>query len=794
MNRDAFTDESFGAEQFISNRLHIPIPSLKTDLATTLSVLKHELIELINRDYADFINLSTNLVGVDRMISDINQPLEKIKLTEVKDYLQTLIITLQSKLDLRAEIREKKTYLQLYLNINESVDKVESLLNIKKPDAPHQMLNMSDKTDGKLIERVAIEYNQLQFLVSRGLGTPYVENIEWRITRIKDTLIATLSQSLRDSFFAVALNPGDTVASALLAQFLRTYVLIDKTREAGMVFEESIVDPYLSKVFISQAGIDGSQIELLKEIYSKVLEFIRVECSKILDICSTTLRDSQYDFFTDAIFAKVVKTLTKRMSFIFNPGIPLLFHQNYQASMRFLADYERSSRSYKSLLSGGSRSDFASDIIRYKEVIAVMEENISQRKATSSGAIGVNAAVLAALNRCWQDDVFLRCIGYRFFKLTLQVFARYYIWINEFAFKKDNRHQVENSESDPSNSFYFENLRQATFDIQCVSKEAKEFYFSRILSVFPEIGKSEQFSVAYMEALGRLTDLIPKLISSMSDILVRQSVFVIDLKIGEILPKFRFASTVPESASDFVLSILGPARDILDNGRLLSSENIMDLKTTTANGILTRYAFLCTRLLQEAEDSEKYIRNRKRQKGGVSSELLASDKVRLQLKIDVECFRQELTAFGVDVSSLAALQDLVRVTDGPDAASENGTPTRWATGRWVMKDRFHRRHAKPLFKGLRFDDLIPDESEIVQEAIRRLPPREFQDRIFRYRRALNLSMAQTTLEKPEWTKPEEDLPYLRPLIDQVESEIASKQAFDNLTSIPESLKSRNRST
>ncbi|KAI8843583.1 hypothetical protein BC829DRAFT_400957 [Chytridium lagenaria] len=57
--------------------------------------------------------------------------------------------------------------------------------------------------------------------------------------------------------------------------------------------------------------------------------------------------------------------------------------------------------------------------------------------------------------------------------------------------------------------------------------------------------------------------------------------------------------------------------------------------------------------------------------------------------------------------------------------------------------------------------------------------KEFQDRIFRY---------------PEWTKPEEDLPYLRPLIDQVESELSSKQAFDNLTIIPESLKNRNRST
>jgi ubiquinol-cytochrome c reductase subunit 7 len=51
--------------------------------------------------------------------------------------------------------------------------------------------------------------------------------------------------------------------------------------------------------------------------------------------------------------------------------------------------------------------------------------------------------------------------------------------------------------------------------------------------------------------------------------------------------------------------------------------------------------------------------------------------------------------------------------------------------------------------------LIPDETEIVQEALRRLPPREFQDRTFRFRRAIMLSSGQTVLEPTEWTKAEE---------------------------------------
>ncbi|KND01436.1 ubiquinol--cytochrome-c reductase subunit 7 [Spizellomyces punctatus DAOM BR117] len=96
--------------------------------------------------------------------------------------------------------------------------------------------------------------------------------------------------------------------------------------------------------------------------------------------------------------------------------------------------------------------------------------------------------------------------------------------------------------------------------------------------------------------------------------------------------------------------------------------------------------------------------------------------------------------------------------------------------------------------GLRYDDLIPEENEVVQGALNRLPPKEYHDRVFRQRRAINLSAQQSELEPKEWTKPEEDVRYLTPLVQQVENEIATKQAFDNLVTIPAALKKRNTSS
>ncbi|KAK3358902.1 cytochrome b-c1 complex subunit 7 [Lasiosphaeria hispida] len=83
--------------------------------------------------------------------------------------------------------------------------------------------------------------------------------------------------------------------------------------------------------------------------------------------------------------------------------------------------------------------------------------------------------------------------------------------------------------------------------------------------------------------------------------------------------------------------------------------------------------------------------------------------------------------------------------------------------------------------GLRADDLISEENETVLAAIKRLPERESYDRVYRIRRAVQLSMQHKILPKTEWTKPEEDAPYLWPLIRQLEAEAAEKAALDTLT-------------
>jgi hypothetical protein len=51
------------------------LETLRDDLGVYLKVLRSAMVELINEDYADFVNLSTNLVGLDQSMKQLEAPL-----------------------------------------------------------------------------------------------------------------------------------------------------------------------------------------------------------------------------------------------------------------------------------------------------------------------------------------------------------------------------------------------------------------------------------------------------------------------------------------------------------------------------------------------------------------------------------------------------------------------------------------------------------------------------------------------------------------------------------------------
>ncbi|XP_067835274.1 cytochrome b-c1 complex subunit 7 isoform X2 [Heptranchias perlo] len=70
------------------------------------------------------------------------------------------------------------------------------------------------------------------------------------------------------------------------------------------------------------------------------------------------------------------------------------------------------------------------------------------------------------------------------------------------------------------------------------------------------------------------------------------------------------------------------------------------------------------------------------------------------------------------------------------------------------------------------------ENDDVKEAVRRLPENLYNERIFRMKRALDLSLKHQILPKDLWTKYEEDVYYLEPYLKEVISERKEKEEWN----------------
>jgi hypothetical protein len=61
--------EDFDVDHFVSDcRKRVQLEELRDDLELYYKLLKTAMVELINKDYADFVNLSTNLVSCDSTV------------------------------------------------------------------------------------------------------------------------------------------------------------------------------------------------------------------------------------------------------------------------------------------------------------------------------------------------------------------------------------------------------------------------------------------------------------------------------------------------------------------------------------------------------------------------------------------------------------------------------------------------------------------------------------------------------------------------------------------------------
>lgn len=716
--KDDFMKENFNVDEFVLEcRRRVQLEDLRDDLSVYLKILRSSMIELINKDYADFVNLSSNLVGMDKAIGSLTAPLEQLKdeVWSVRTSMDNAIAAVEEKLKKRQQIKEKKACLQRLMSIIQSVEKIERLLGIQSSDSGTEAQQFNRQLNGQLIERVATEFNKLQFYVTKSKGLPLVEKIKPRIANIT----TTLQYSLEGSFLE-GLNTGN---ADILRQCLRTYALIDKIRDAENLFRQHIVRPYMEEV-ISEHFIKSNH-DGLQGMFNKIIQFIPLKCKLLADVTSgAAVGGSEvvrgYDFLVNSVWPEVVSNIEAKTSSMFAPGNPDIFHAKYLLSMQFLDQFEKqcgSQASVKRLRDHPSYHTFLNKWslpvyfqIRFQEIAGAFESSLFSAFNRAAGQsefhLHSTQCLWSSLHRCWDDEIYLKPLCHRFWKLCVQMLMRYSTWLdeaykeqiidrNELPEQKQNKTQdkpVNTMNNLPPGSQIDGRLTPTKQDgrVTPTIPQTPPITVGQILSLIADAEKLityvdellqqtilPRFQGLDFETLNSFSVCMEECCSSIQSKLPQYREFIViditnqcsvHLKQVNDIPRLyrRTNREVPSKPSGYIGSVVKPLTLFMEeHSEVLGEQQKAAIFLHVFSSLAEQFHTVTSDVLtavKKMEDSLKRLKKGRSAEKERSQGMSDDDKIRQQLIVDIGFYGDQISSFGVDreeVENYKKLLDLV---------------------------------------------------------------------------------------------------------------------------------------
>ncbi|XP_010852806.1 PREDICTED: conserved oligomeric Golgi complex subunit 2 isoform X2 [Bison bison bison] len=709
-DKDEFMKEDFDVDHFVSDcRKRVQLEALRDDLELYYKLLKTAMVELINKDYADFVNLSTNLVGMDKALSQLSVPLGQLReeVLSLRSSVSEGIRAVDERLSKQEDIRKKKICVLRLIQVIRSVEKIEKILNSQHSKETSALEASSPLLTGQILERIATEFNQLQFHAVQSKGLPLLDKIRPRIAGIT----AMLQQSLE----GLLLEGLQTSSVDIIRHCLRTYATIDKTRDAEALVGQVLVKPYVDEVILEQ--IVDSHLSDLQLMYDKLLEFVPHHCRLLREVTGGAISSEKgntvpgYDFLVNSVWPEIVRGLEEKLPSLFNPGDPDAFHQKYTISMDFVRTFERqcgSQASVKRLRAHPAYHSFNNKWnlpvyfqIRFREIAGSLEaaltDVLEDAPAGSPYRLLASHRTWSSLQRCWSDKMFLPLLAHRLWRLTLQILARYSIFVKEVLLRPISNESAKDvkkplvtgskdlsitqgncedqasgpSETKPIVSVSSTQLVYVVTDLHRLQEQLPEL-LETIKPKLEVMGFKNFSSISALEdSQLSLSACVPALSEKITQDL-SESCFS-HLKSALEVPRLyrRTNKEVPVTASSYVDSALKPLYQLQSRHKdKLKQATIRQWLEATLSESTHKYYETVSDVLNSVRKMEESLKRLKQARrttpaspaglsgGGMSDD----DKIRRQLALDVAYLGEQIEKMGLrtkDIRSFPALAELV---------------------------------------------------------------------------------------------------------------------------------------
>uniref|UniRef100_A0A3B4F576 Conserved oligomeric Golgi complex subunit 2 n=1 Tax=Pundamilia nyererei TaxID=303518 RepID=A0A3B4F576_9CICH len=683
-DKDVFMKDDFDVDQFVAEcRKQVQLEELREDLELYYKLLKTAMVELINKDYADFVNLSTNLVGMDKALNQLSVPLGQLReeVMSLRSCVSEVIQAIDNQLLKHEDLQKKKVCVMRLIQVVRSVEKIEKILHSQSSKESSSLEISSPLLAGQILERIATEFNQLQFHAVQSKGMPLLDKVRPRI--------AGITSMLQQSLEGLLIEGLQTSNVDMVRHCLRTYATVDKTRDAEALVGQVLVKPYMDQVIVEE--VVKSSPSGLQMMYSRLLEFVPHHCRLLREVTGGAISSDRadivpgYDFLVNSVWPEMVKGIEERLAYIFNPGNPDIFYERYSVTMEFVQRFERqcsSQASVKRLRIHPSYTSFQNKWnlpvyfqLRYKEIAGRLENAISDglvaAPAGSAYHLQVSQVLWSCLVRCWSDNVYLSPLAHRFWKLTLQLYSRYAKFLDESPpseVTKEPTRPLPSSASSTSSRTSLEEGGSESGSPASLSTKQLVYIAADIQKLQEQVLTNKL--ITFLSA--SLSSSIPSLNTRMTQHLTERSCRF--LKSASEVPRLyrRTNKDIPVRASAYMDNALRPLHQLLtDSTGLVTPHTAQEWLRVSLSECTQKYYETISEVLSSVRKMEESLKRLKQARKGAAATTTAGanggltddGKIRLQLALDVEYLGEQIQKMGLqptDISMFSTLMDLVK--------------------------------------------------------------------------------------------------------------------------------------
>ncbi|KAJ1685217.1 hypothetical protein LUZ63_016607 [Rhynchospora breviuscula] len=699
----AFLSSHFSPSSYISSlRSYVPLETLATELTSHLTSLNSDLIDLVNRDYADFVGLGSRLPGAGDAAVRIWDPLAELcsKVTALRGSAATQLVELRAGMERRAAEAASRELLERMLDTFHVVSKVEKLIK-ELPTAPSDLAgaeirsvatdgtlqnlesgNSSRITQSVLLERIASEMNRLKYYIGDKKNLPFIENMEKRIQAATSLLDNSLEQC-----FVQGLEHRDNNA---IYNCLRAYAAVDNTSAAEALFRKTVVSPLIQDIIAYSGGNQSEAVatvssDELEGDYQRIMQCVEKDCKFILESSSSANSGLHvFDFLANSILKEVLSAIQKGKPGAFSPGKPTEFLKNYKSSLAFLAFLEgycptkgavvrfRSETVYAEFMRQWNVGVYFS--LRFQEIAGTLDSSltgpikpIESREETQKLLLKQSIQLLESLKTCWSNDVLVVSHCDKFLRLCLQLLSRYSTWLSTgLAACRAHSGDADWAISAPVEDFVY-----VFHDVSVLISELSGDFLGHVSQLLSncsdEVVQLVRESIAQASQL--LQQLLPVILDTMIESIVEKSVEDLrqDLRQG-ITATSRMKNKLPVRHSPYVSAIIRPLKVFLEGERsaYLTKEAAHNLLSGSAEKITNRYYELASDLVHVARKRESLLqrlRQGAQRRVGASSDasddnISNTEKICMQLFCDIQEYGRNLAGIGINAAEIPSYRSL----------------------------------------------------------------------------------------------------------------------------------------